>query len=145
MIAGAAPRAAAAADRDAALRRRLRVYGAAILGAGLISAAIAYRLAKPDDERLLEAQLNNTKRYEYQMEVMGGKANILAAEMKDWFGGLWRGRGLARTLAFLSVGGSLACFYVAHRLDPGLRRPGPLPAAPPLAGARQAGRKLPDR
>ncbi len=105
-----------ASVRDAALRRRLRLAGAVILIAGLAASAIAYRTAAPDDDRLLIARLNNTKRYEYQMEVMGGKANILASEFKDWFLGLWRGRGLSRTLAFLSVGGALGCFFVAHRL-----------------------------
>ena len=129
--------------RDAALRGRLRLYGAVILVTGLLSAAFVYRTAKPDDEHALEAQLNNTKRYEYQMEVMGGKANILVAEIKEWFGGLWRGRGLARTLAFLSVGGSLACFFVAHRLGVGRRRRKALPAAA-FAGARRVDRKLPD-
>ena len=103
-------------EGDAALRRRLRLGGAAIILVGLAAAAVAYRTAAPDDDRLLIARLNNTKRYEYQMEVMGGKANILASELKDWFLGLWRGRGRARTLAVLSVGGGLACFYVAHRL-----------------------------
>jgi hypothetical protein len=103
-------------EGDAALRRRLRRGGAAIILVGLAAAAIAYRTAAPDDDRLLIARLNNTKSYEYQMEVMGGKANILASELKDWFLGLWRGRTLGRTLAAISLGGGLACFYVAHRL-----------------------------
>jgi len=105
-----------AAGRDATLRRRLRLAGAAILLAGLLAALLVNRTAAPDDERALEARLNYTKRYEYQMELMGGKANILATDLRDWFLGLWHGKRLARTLAVLSIGGGLACFFVAHRL-----------------------------
>jgi len=101
----------------AALCRRLRLAGAAVLLGGLAASAVAYRTAAPDDDRLLIARLNNTKKYEYQMEEMGGKANLLATELKDCFLGLWRGKGLARTLAVLGAGGALACFFVAHRLE----------------------------
>jgi hypothetical protein len=116
-----------AARRDAVLRRRLRLAGAAILLAGLLAAVLVNRTAAPDDEQALEARLNYTKRYEYQMELMGGKANILATEFREWFLGLWHGKRLARTLAVLSVGGGLACFYVAHRLGHSHGRAGTRP------------------
>jgi len=116
-----------AAGRDAVLRRRLRLAGAVILFAGLVAAALVNRTAAPDDEQALEARLNNTKRYEYQMELMGGKANVLATELREWFLGLWHGKRLARTLAVLSVGGGLACFYVARRLGHSHGRSGTRP------------------
>jgi hypothetical protein len=98
---------------DAALQKRLRLFGVSILAVGLFAAALVYWTAVPDDVNLYP----NTKRYEYEMEVIGGKSNLLAAELREWFGSLWHGKRLARLLAFLSVGGSLACFFLAHRLN----------------------------
>jgi hypothetical protein len=104
-------------ERDRKLQARLRVAGAVILFAGLAAAALVYRSAVTDYDSAYVRMLNNTKKNEYDMELIGGKANILASELRDWFGSLWRGKGLARTLAVLSIGGSLACFFVAHRLN----------------------------
>lgn len=101
---------------DAELAVRFASMGAWILVVGLLCAAIAHWRAVPDKDQALIAVLNNTKQYEYQMEQMGGKANILATEFKAWFLDLWRGRHLARTLAVLTVGASGACFFVAYRL-----------------------------
>ena len=58
-----------------------------------------------------------SKRYEYEMERIGGKSNVLAAELREWFVSLWHGKRLAHTVVFLSVGGSLACFLLAHLLS----------------------------
>jgi hypothetical protein len=101
---------------DAELARRFGRAGAWILVVGLGCAAFAYWRAVPDRDRALIAVLNNTKQYEYQMEQMGGKANLLATELYDWFADQFQGTHLARTLTVLSVGASGACFFVAHRL-----------------------------
>lgn len=85
--------------------------------AGLAAASLVYRSAVPDTDSAYVKMLNNTKKNEYEMEVVGGKANVFAAEVRDWFSSLWHGKELARTLVFLSVGGSFACFFVAHRLN----------------------------
>jgi hypothetical protein len=100
-----------AADR--ALMVRLRKVGAVILVAGLLAAVLVYATAPPADPALT----SETKRNEYQMEMIGGKSNLLATEIREWFAGLWHGRRLAHTLAYLSIGGSLACFFLAHRLE----------------------------
>lgn len=97
---------------DAALYARLRVVGLVILVAGLAAAAMVGTAARPADE----AAATDSKRYEYEMEVVGGKSNLFAAEVREWFEGLWYGRGLSHMLAFVSVGGSLMCFFLAHRL-----------------------------
>jgi hypothetical protein len=102
--------------RDIVLQRRFRAAGTLILIVGLLAAAVVAWRAVPDTDQAYVAMLNNTKRYEYQMELMGGKSNILASELSQWFWSLWHGRRLAQTLTVLSVGGSLACFVVAHRL-----------------------------
>ena len=38
-----------------------------------------------------------------ELEVFGGKANILATQFRQWFEGLWEGRNLAWTVATLSA------------------------------------------
>jgi hypothetical protein len=102
--------------KDKTLQKRFRLIGVCILVAGLLAAGVINRRAAPDDGSSDAIMSGETKRYEYEMERIGGKSNVLAAEFRDWFGSLWHGRRLARTLAFLSVGGSLACFFLAHLL-----------------------------
>ncbi len=46
------------------------------------------------------------------MELYGGKANILAAELLDWFQSLWHGQRLAATLACLTVLSAAAVWLV---------------------------------
>jgi len=58
-----------------------------------------------------------------------GKSVELAAEFQDWFGSLWHGKKLAHTLVFLSIGSSLACFFIAYVLSR------PPPPDDPAAGA----------
>lgn len=97
---------------DAALYARLRLVGLIILIAGLAASAMVGAAAPPPDEGAAE----DAKRYEYQMELLGGKSNVFAAELREWFDGLWHGKGLSHMLAFVSVGGSIMCFFLAHRL-----------------------------
>jgi hypothetical protein len=97
---------------DAALQARLRLIGKVVLIVGFASSALAYASAGPEDEAAAE----ESKRYLYEMEYIGGQSNLLAAEIRQWFAGLWHGKGLAHMLAFVAVAGSLACFFLAHRL-----------------------------
>jgi hypothetical protein len=97
---------------DAALQARLRLIGKIILVAGLAGSALAFVTSAPEDA----AELEESKRYLYEMEYIGGQGNLLAAEIRQWFVGLWHGRGLAHMLAFVAVAGSMSCFFLAHRL-----------------------------
>lgn len=97
---------------DAALYARLRRVGVVILATGLLAAAMVGAAAGPVDEEAVA----DSKRYEYEMELVGGKSNLFAAEVREWFEGLWYGRGLSHMLACVSVGGSFMCFFLAHRL-----------------------------
>jgi len=51
-----------------------------------------------------------------QMERKGGKGGIAAAEGLRWFSHLWQGRKLATTLALVSMGGFVGCFFLARYL-----------------------------
>jgi hypothetical protein len=97
---------------DEALQARLRLIGKVVLIVGLAGSALAYVAAAPEDEAAPE----ESKRYLYEMEYIGGKSNLLAAEVRLWFDGLWHGKGLAHMLAFVAIAGSLACFFLANRL-----------------------------
>lgn len=109
-------------EKDTTLQKRYRLIGVIILVAGLLAAALIYQKAAPDDGTayLINSGTllsGNSKRYENEMKGIGGQSNVVAAEFREWFGSLWHGRRLAYTLAFLSVGGSLACFLWAHLLN----------------------------
>lgn len=99
-----------------ALQARLRRVGALILVSGAFAAALVYWKAPPPDPMADLLSGKNTKSYELQMELIGGKANLLADESKDSFLGLFQGRELAFTLATLSAASALICFFMAHRL-----------------------------
>jgi hypothetical protein len=118
-------------EGDRALQARLHLVGVAILVVGLLASVIVDAKAPPPDE----GAYSDSRRYEYEMEQIGGKSNLLAAEIREWFGGLWHGKGLARLLACVSVGGSFGCFYLAYRMNHPVRR---TPDAPRPRGGGQA-------
>ncbi len=95
---------------------RLRRLTAAVLAAGLGSAAAIFFAAGPEPENPLGYDPMDTKLYLHQLEVYGGTANVLAAEFREWFVGLWHGRNLAGTVAVLTILAVLAMRFVAARL-----------------------------
>jgi hypothetical protein len=106
----------AGSEKDATLQMRFRLIGIFILVAGLLAAGLIDRTAAPVDDSSDVIMPGNTKRYEYDLERLGGKSNVAAADFREWFGSVWHGRRLAHTLAVLSIGGCLACFLAAHVL-----------------------------
>jgi len=93
----------------------------AILVLGLATAAAVFAISPA--ESLEEpagvhvASINNSKKYRLELQRIGGKAAVAAAEFSDWFDSLWQGRRLAGTLVVISVAGSLLCLGLA-RLPP---------------------------
>ncbi len=104
-----------------------RISGCA-LALGLLAAVAVYFTAKPVPIDPLLGEPLTTKRYVRELRVMGGRANVLAAELQDWFAGLWQGESLAGTIAVLTVGGVLVFRFVTL-----LPPPEPAPAEPPAA------------
>jgi hypothetical protein len=113
----------------AAWRGRLRLAGGLILAAGLPIVAVVHHhaAALPDAGGDVigydvgagystPITAGSTKRYELQMEQIGGKGNAAIAEFRDWCGDRWRGRNLAPTLAVLFAGAGLGCFILARLL-----------------------------
>lgn len=95
-------------------QKRFRRIGAAILAAGLLAAAVVYFVQPPDEENDLMGLGTPSKRDLYQMERLGGKANVVANELTTWFDSRWHGRKLASTLAVLAAAGAGVCFLCAR-------------------------------
>ena len=83
--------------------RRLKLLTTAILVVGFGTAIAVYLAARARPENPLGYEPLQTKQYLHDLELYGGKANVLAAEFRDWFAGLWYGKQLAFTIAVLTV------------------------------------------
>jgi hypothetical protein len=107
------------AARDLVLQARLRLIGWSILVVGWVVAAFVAGMASGEED----ATLPVSKRDNYQMEILGGKSNLLASEIREFIGSLWHGRRLAVLLALVSLASALGCLLFAHRLNysPALR------------------------
>lgn len=98
----------------------MRALAAGILALGLAVSAAIWVLAPDQDEaadRLMVQSLENSRRYQLELQRIGGKAAVAAAQFDEWFDSLWHGRRLAATLAVISIAGSLVCLLAA-RLPP---------------------------
>jgi hypothetical protein len=92
----------------------IRYWGAAILVVGLASAALIYVFAGEDREAEAAREIAGGRMYQHNLELMGGKLNVLIVQFNEWFASLWQGTTLAFTIAVLAVVIALGCFWVAH-------------------------------
>ena len=104
------------------IHRRFDLAGTLILVVGLVIAVVIYVTAADDSSAAVNQELTNTKRYGYELERIGGKAAVLAAQFNQWFESLWHGKHLASTVAFLAISVALGCFLIAHVLSDNLPR-----------------------
>lgn len=84
-------------------RRRPRLIASMILLVGFGSAIVIYLTAATGQDALLEFSADSSKKYLRDLQLYGGTENVLAVEFMGWFNGLWHGRSLAFTVAFISV------------------------------------------
>ena len=105
--------------------RRAHLVTALILTVGLAAALVIYLTAAPPDDSTVE--MADAKQYLRQMELYGGKANLLATEIRDWFASLWHGRRLAVTVAVVTVAAAGGYWLVAAPLPSDLERAGRRP------------------
>ena len=95
---------------------RIRVVTRAILFAGFASAAVIYAVnARPSAG---DYELERSKLYRHDLEVYGGRANVLADDFREWWSGLWHGRDLAYTVGALTVLAAIAYRFVATPAPP---------------------------
>jgi len=112
--------------RPGALYIFLNITSALVLVIGLLSAVLIYQAADRESGGGLMYEQNDgssypvspydSKKYLRDMELYGGKANVLMAELRLWLAGLWQGKSLAYMAAFIAVLVSFALFYAANRL-----------------------------
>lgn len=108
---------------------RLYLMGFSILIAGLLCAAWVFDAATDDigDSDVVNYQIvaghfyplttADSKRYQYDMERIGGKYAVVAEEVNQWLSSLWHGKRLAYTIGVLAIVASLACFLIAQHPD----------------------------
>jgi hypothetical protein len=88
-----------------------------LLAVGFGSALVIYLTAQPVLVDPLLGDPLTTKKYVRELQVIGGKGNVVAAEFMDWFTGLWHGQNLAGTVAILTLGVTLMFRFVASHHD----------------------------
>lgn len=115
------------------LRICLYFVVAVVLLTGLGSAVLIYRAADdPNSVSGYETEggyaypimPEDSKMYRHDLELYGGKAIVLADDLRRWVAGLWHGKSLAFTVAFCSVFISLGFFAAARRLPSDLKSDG---------------------
>ena len=112
------------------LQSRLYLIAAIILLVGLGSAVLIYLTAEDDSGGVFGYEIaggnvypikpEDSKKYIHDLELYGGKGNVLANELMRWFAGLWHGRSLAFTMACITIFMSFGVFLVARHLPPDL-------------------------
>jgi len=108
------------------LQIRLYIIAVVMLLAGLTGAGIIYLSVEKDSVSFLGYDVEwgtvnpiypeDSKLYKHNLELYGGKANVLASEFRQWFVGLWHGKSLAFTVASITVAISTGVFFIARRL-----------------------------
>jgi hypothetical protein len=110
------------------IRMRLYLITAAVLIVGLGSSVFLYLTAENDTNDLQGYEVvggtsypvapEDSKMYRHDLEVYGGKANVLADDFSRWFAGLWHGKSLASIVAFAAIIISIGFILAANRLHP---------------------------
>ena len=95
------------------------LISAIILLVGLGSAILIYLTAENDSDSVLGYE--DSKMYIHDLELYGGKANVLANEFMRWFVGLWQGKSLAFTVACITIFISFGFFFVVNHLPSALK------------------------
>ncbi len=113
--------------KTANLRIRLYLVTVIILVAGLGGSLLIYMAAVNDADSVLGYEMSDgnvypinpedSKAFTHDMELYGGKANVLANELTNWFAGLWHGKSLAFTTAVITMLVSVVIFFIANHLS----------------------------
>jgi hypothetical protein len=87
--------------------------GFIILLVGLSSAAYVYRSAEKrasdvlfyeqGGEEIYPVNPGDSKKYQRDLELYGGKANVLLDELRRWLVSLWHGKNLAIIVAIFAI------------------------------------------
>ena len=106
------------------LKTRLYFITAVIILVGLGSAFLIYQTAENDEDSISGYELpslETSKKYGHDLELYGGKANVLAEEFRSWFVSLWHGKSLAFTIVCITIFISFGLLVVANHLPSDLK------------------------
>jgi hypothetical protein len=84
-----------------------------------IGSSVAIYLAADDTPENPFAEFEQSKRFAYEVQRMGGKMALVANDAGIWFAGLWQGRQLAYTVACITLVIALAYYVIASTVPPG--------------------------
>jgi hypothetical protein len=95
--------------------KRCRVVVAATILAGWGSSLVIYLTAS---EAAVDpmAEFEQSKKFSYELERMGGKAALAANDFNKWFAGLWQGETLAFTVAVITIIIAAGYYFIATGL-----------------------------
>jgi len=111
------------------LRKKLLAASALVLVAGLACAGWIYSRAGDEPDLSGAYQIivvdgvpqaiapNESKAYMRDLQRYGGRMAVLFDDIGRWWNGLWHGRSLALTVAFISVIVSLALYFGALAVE----------------------------
>lgn len=104
--------------------KRLYLISALVFALGLGTAALIYANAEDNADVALGYDMVNgvaypisakdSKAFQRDVRLYGGKFALLSDELSDWFGSLWRGKKLAFTVAAMSVLLSAGLVFVGN-------------------------------
>lgn len=92
------------------LHARIKLLALFILLAGVASSFFIYQNAQDIPPGY---DLAVSRKYLSNLGFCGGTVNVLLTDLKDWFCGLWQGKNLAFTVAYLTVIVSAGLFFIA--------------------------------
>src|SRR5437762_891585 len=106
------------------MRARLYFSAMLVLAIGLASAVLIYVTAEDEPETgvgyvivdggVYVIPYSASRTYVRDLERFGGKAAVLFDELNRWFAGLWRGKALGITVAWISVFVALVLFALGR-------------------------------
>jgi hypothetical protein len=94
---------------------RIRQITFSLLAIGLGGAVMIYLLVTPRAANPLGFEPEDSKKYLRDMEVFGGKVNVLASQIRATWNELWYGHHLAFTVAGLCLFLAFAFWFIATR------------------------------
>ena len=104
----------------------LNLISAIILVVGLGSATLIYQRAGNDpygalgyevvDGHIYPIMPEDSKMYSHNLELYGGKLNVIMDDFRRWFAGLWHGKSLAVIIGCTTIIISFGFFYTANYL-----------------------------
>ena len=94
---------------------RIRLITGGVLAVGLGAALAIYLSAAPSGANPLGFEPEDSKRYLRDVEVYGGKVNLVAAQIRGAWNGLWHGRSLAFTVGGLTLFLAFAFWFIGTR------------------------------